>query len=256
MSLRPRLLAGEVMLSGMLSELRNPSAMSLFRTAGLDSLIIDMEHGTYDWADVAAMISVGKGCGLEMVVRVPEVRREPIQKVLDAGADGILVPMVDEAVQAAEVVRMARYPPDGERGAALRRAHAAYRVVPDTAAYLREANDAVGVMVQVETALSVRNAAAISAVPGVDALFVGPWDLSISRGVPGDVWSADARAVYAAVRETAQRHGIAAAIHVTDADQAGELLDEGFTYVSLTSDVSALADSISASTAAARLHIR
>lgn len=255
MSLRHNLLDGRLTVAGLISEITNPRIVTMLKTAGLDSVIVDMEHGSYDWSETSAMIAVGAAAGFDIVVRVPEIRKEPIQKVLDAGAHGILVPMVDDAGQAREAVRLAKFPEQGERGVALRRAHSDFRVLADPAAYMAQANDDVAVMVQIETVTAVRNADEIACVPGVDVLFVGPWDLSVSARRPGQTWTPQAREAYAHVRAVASKHGKAAGIHVVDAKQAAELACEGFGYVSFTSDVSALMDSITDGAAQVRARV-
>lgn len=100
MSLRKRLITGELTLSTVISEVRNPNLARMLATAGLDSMIIDMEHGTFGWPDMSVLIAVARGCGLAPVVRIPEIRREAILKPLDAGAAGILVPMVNSVEEA------------------------------------------------------------------------------------------------------------------------------------------------------------
>lgn len=241
MSLKRRLAAGELTISTMVSEVRNPNLARMLATAGLDSMIVDMEHGTFGWPDMAAMIAVARGAGLAPVVRIPEIRRETVLKPLDAGAAGILVPMVNSVEEAREVVRLAKYPPAGARGTALRRGHSDYRSV-SAEGYLRSANEEVAVLVQIETTTALGLADDLARVDGVDALFVGPFDLSVDMGIPGRVWEPPIRDAYSKVVAAAGRNGVASGIQLFDVDQARELVGEGVRYLSFSSDVNMLVD--------------
>lgn len=248
MNLRKRLLNGDLTLAAMISEITNPAIVTMMKTAGADSIFLDLEHGTFDWSAVTAMINLGEACGIYVVVRVPEIRREPIQKVLDAGAHAVVVPMVNTVEQAKEVVRLAKYPPEGDRGIALRRSHSQFQIVADPMSYMQGENADVAIMVQVETVESVSSAEQIAQVDGIDTLFVGPWDLSASAGAPGQTWTENSRRLYSKVMACAHRHKKTAAIHVTDAEQAAELATEGFNYISMATDVAALIDTVSRGT--------
>jgi 2-keto-3-deoxy-L-rhamnonate aldolase RhmA len=247
-ALRERLRRNELIVAAMITEFANPAIVTMMTAAGADSVFLDLEHSTFDWPSIATIIALGDRCGLHVAVRVPEIRREPIQKVLDAGAHALVVPMVNTPEEARDVVRLAKYHPDGERGVALRRAHSNFVAPPDPADYMRTANSSVAIMAQIETKRGVSAAAQIAEVDGIDVLFVGPSDLSASNGSPGATWSNESRESYATVLASAQRHGKSAAIHVTDLAQAIELAVSGFRYLSVATDVSAIIDTIAAST--------
>jgi 4-hydroxy-2-oxoheptanedioate aldolase len=240
-SLRKRLATGDLTLSTMVSEVRNPNLARMLATAGLDFMIIDMEHGTFGWPDMSALIAVARGYGLAPVVRIPEIRRETILKPLDAGAAGILVPMVNSVEEAEEVVRLVKYPPAGIRGTALRRGHSDYRSV-SAEEYLRMANEEVAILLQVETTRALERVDELARVDGVDALFIGPFDLSVDMGIPGRVWDPLIREAYSKVIAAGQRNDVAVAIQLFDVDQAGELIREGVRYLSFSSDVNMLID--------------
>src|SRR5262245_47130450 len=139
-ALRQRLRRGDLLLGCIISEVRTPSVPCLLAQNGFDYMIIDNEHGSYTSETVADLVAGARAVDFPVIVRVPEIRREAILKPLEAGAAGLLVPQVDTAEQAAEVVQYAKYAPLGKRGVALRRAHNRYQNV-DAAAYLREANE-------------------------------------------------------------------------------------------------------------------
>jgi len=185
-SLKKRLGKGDLVVGIMISELRNPNFVHLLAQSGYDFFIIDNEHGAYSPETVSDIIAAARGAGIVPIVRIPEIRRETILKPLDSGAAGLLVPLVNTAEQAREVIFHAKYPPLGNRGVALRRPHSLYRKV-NAADYLRQANEETLIAVQVETPQAVQNLPAIVSVPGIDAVFVGPIDLSVSLGIPGEV---------------------------------------------------------------------
>lgn len=232
---------GSVAVGTMLSEVRNPNIATMMRTAGLDFFIIDMEHGTYGWPEMAALIAVARACGLEPIVRVPEIRRETIIKPLDAGASGLLVPMVERPEQAEQVVYHAKYPPLGHRGAALRRAHSRYRKAP-AAEYLRDANAFTYLMVQIETQSALDAVEQISAIPGIDALFIGPFDLSVSLGVPGESSHPRLRDAYQKIIGATSRAGLSTGMQFMNLDEAETMIAEGINIVSFSSDVNMLVD--------------
>lgn len=252
MSLRHRLAAGELTISTMISEVRNPNIARMLGTAGLDSMIIDMEHGTFGWPDMSAIIAVARGVGIEPVVRIPEIRRETVLKPLDAGAAGILVPMVNSQDEAKELVRWVKYPPIGFRGLALRRGHSDYRPVA-AGEYLRQANDEVAILLQIETTLAIERIDELASIEEVDAIFVGPFDLSVDMGIPGKVGEPEISQAISQVIAAGKRHGVAVGIQVSDADRARELVREGIRYLSFSGDVDLLIDHLSRTAKSLRL---
>ena len=178
---RNRLRQGEL-LRGVLLNLPSAAVAEILAGAGFDWLFIDAEHGAIDTGDLVAILQAVER-DLACVVRVPALSGGAIKRALDMGAAGIIVPQVDTAEQAAEVVRFARYAPQGDRGMGLARAH---RYGFGLREYIAAANDAVAVIVQAEHARAVENIDRIAAVPGIDAIFLGPLDLSASLGHAGD----------------------------------------------------------------------
>ena len=182
--LRNKIRRGETVLGTMLSELANPNLARIMKVAGFELVIVDCEHGYFDFSQLGAIASLGKAVGLPVFARVPTISREWITKVLDMGCEGLLVPMVDTPEQAVEIVKFARYSPIGQRGISTMRAHTDYSP-PLLTEYLKLANERVCILVQIETRRAVRNAAAIGAVEGIDALIIGPNDLASDFGTPG-----------------------------------------------------------------------
>jgi 2-keto-3-deoxy-L-rhamnonate aldolase RhmA len=240
-SIKQRLKNNELVLGTFVSELRNPNVAYLLAQCGFDYLIFDNEHGAFSHETVSDMIAASRGAGIDVIVRIPEIRREAILKPLDSGAAGLLIPQVNTAEEAAEIVRHAKYPPWGSRGAATRRAHNRYAHA-DAATFLKQANEKTFIAVQAETTEAIANADAIAAVEGIDAVFCGPFDLSISLGIPGDV--NHPREVEAVDQMVAacQRHGKASGILMFDPAHLTPWIDKGMRFIAYSSDVNMLAD--------------
>jgi len=180
-------------LLGTMVTLASAASAEVLGSLGFDWLFIDGEHGpleTRELTQILQAVSHKTAC----IVRVPEAAEVPIKKVLDLGAHGIIVPQVNTAEQAANVVRWARYAPEGARGVGLARAHG-YGVT--FREYVAAANREIAVIVQAEHVRAVENIEAIVRVPGVDAVLLGPYDLSASLGKMGEIEHPD---VVAAIR--------------------------------------------------------
>jgi len=193
---RSRLHGGETLLGTMLA-LPSPAIAEILAGIGFDWLFIDGEHGPLGTTEVLAILQAADR-DTACLVRVPAADEVAIKRVLDLGAAGIVVPQVNTAEQAAAVVRYARYAPAGARGVGVARAHRyglAFRE------YVETANDFVTVVVQAEHIDAVNHIEAIVAVEGIDAVLLGPYDLSASLGRMGQV---DHPAVVEAIERVAR----------------------------------------------------
>jgi len=170
-------------LIGTMVTLASASSAEVLASLGFDWLFVDAEHGPLETRELLGILqSVGDKAAC--IVRVPEAAELPIKKALDLGAHGIIVPQVNTAEQAADVVRWSRYAPEGARGVGLARAHGYGLKFRE---YLSAANREIAVIVQAEHARAVDNIDAIVRVPGVDAVLLGPYDLSASLGKMGQI---------------------------------------------------------------------
>ncbi len=236
LSLRARLKAGELVVGTMISEVRSPNLAHLLARAGYDYFIIDNEHGSYSPETVSDMIAAARGAGIAVMVRIPEIRKETILKPLDAGAAGLLVPQVHTPEQAKEIMVHAKYPPAGNRGAALARPHCLYQKV-NAREYLQQANEETLIVVQAESPEAIENAETIAKVPGVDAIFVGPFDLSVSLGFPGDMNNPKEIQAMERVVNACSRCGIASGIQLSDQQSTQQWIKKGMRLISYSSDV-------------------
>ena len=250
-NIRARLAAGDVLIGTMLVEIRNPVIARMLATTDIDFVIIDMEHGTYSWETMQSIIVMARASGMDAVVRVPEIRRETIMKPLDAGAHALLIPQVNDVAQAREIVEFAKYAPLGKRGTALGRAHCDYRAV-DPCCYLATANDGVGVIIQIETQQAVASVDALASVVGVDAMFVGPMDLSVDMGIPGEVGHPRIIDAIETVVRAGERHGVATGIQLFNAQSVSAMAQRGVRMISYSTDVQLILGQLGAVVATVR----
>jgi len=173
---RGRCTGGEVTI-GTFAAIPHPVAIEVTAASGVDFICIDWEHAQIGRERIEDLVRAADVHGVPAMVRVPGHEPESIAAVLDAGAAGVLVPRVSTAEQARAAVQATRYPPVGARGVGPGRAAAYGYRIPD---YLASANENLLLAIQVETAEGLANIDAIAAVDGVDVIFIGPGDLSVS----------------------------------------------------------------------------
>ena len=238
--LKTKLKNGGLVIGTMISEIRNPNLVYMLAQCGFDFFIIDNEHGAYSPETISNMIAAARGAGISIVVRIPEIRREAIMKPLDSGAAGLLVPMVNTADQAKEIMTYAKYPPMGERGVALSRAHSSYGR-PNAAEYLNQANQTTFIAVQAESPQAIENLESIASTPGVDAIFVGPADLSVGMGIPGQITHPKEVEAIEKVLAICQKHDVVPGIHMSKRETLKDWIRRGMRFVTFSSDVDLLA---------------
>lgn len=211
-----------------------PSTERLAR-AGYDYVCLDGQHGLLGYQGILnGLIAIDAAGGATGVVRVASHDRAAICRALDAGARGIIVPLVDDAEQAAAAVAATRYPPNGVRSYGPMRS--SLRIGPAPA----EADASVVVLAMIETPQGLANVESISATPGLDGVYIGPADMALAVGAehPGDpAVAAEFDAALARVRAAADAAGIAVGIHTPDGATAARRLAEGFTFASVSSDL-------------------
>jgi len=235
---RNKLRAGEPTLGCFLG-LGSPNVAELLAHAGFNWLVVETEHNGLDSAEIQHMLMAINGTEAVPLVRIPSANPVYIQRALDIGAMGIVVPMVRTAEEARAIVAATRYPPQGTRSfGPLRASHYTF----DNADYLARANDHMLVMLIVETKEAVENLEAIAAVPGIDALFLGPFDLCLSLGLnPMLQPFPEVEAVIKRMLAVGMELGVAAGMGVTTPDQLCQRLSQGFTMLAYGSDYTILA---------------
>lgn len=213
-----------------------PSSYSteIMARQGFDSLTLDMQHGVVDYQVAISMLqAIGTVPGLTPFARVPWVDPGRVMKILDAGVLGVICPMVNNRETAEELVKMCSYPPRGYRSFGPIRAKVYWGND-----YHEHINDSVVVMPQIETVEAIENLDEILSVDGIDAVYVGPSDLSMALGRPPRAGQSDPVCVEARdkIVEACKRHGVVAGIHQQNAEGALEQIRRGFRFVTIASD--------------------
>jgi 2-keto-3-deoxy-L-rhamnonate aldolase RhmA len=249
--LKRKILAGEGAVGTFVVEFRQPSIMILLANAGFDFATIDNEHGAFSIETIADLSKTAVYAGLTPLVRIPDLSYPHIAQTLDVGAQGLMVPRITTPDQVRQVIRMMRYPPLGERGNAMERGLTRFRSGPVLEA-LEAIHQETFLIIQIETLEAVNSLEQILAIDGVDAVLIGPNDLSIALGVPGQT---DHPRVQEAIEHTiqlCQKTGICPAIHMGKIDMAVDWANRGMRLVSTGSEVAFINRGGSASVTALR----
>jgi 4-hydroxy-2-oxoheptanedioate aldolase len=224
---------------GLWSGLCSSLVAEVIGGAGFDWIVIDSEHAPNDLAGVIGQLQTLAGnSSVEPVVRIPIADVVTIKRHLDAGARSLLIPMVNTADAAAEIVSATRYPPAGIRGVASM--HRASRFGREKN-YLRDAAEEICVLVQVETKKALQNLDKIAAVTGIDGIFIGPSDLAADLGYLGDPGHPEVQAAIGDAVSRGRRAGKSMGILSFDREAANRYLEMGFSFVAVGSDVGILA---------------
>lgn len=224
---------------GVWVKLPVPEVLEVLAVSGADFVVLDCEHGSFDRRCMSTMVGVARGLALTVFVRVLGHLPSDVQPPLDAGADGLFVPHVDDASTARQVIDACRFPPVGSRpGSPTTRAGNWGRT--SIADYVSRGNTEVTIVAQIESPAAVTSASEIIEVEGVDAIFVGPFDLAMSSGLSPD--DPEFQAMVASVEGVARTvalGGVAA-----NPAEAAELVERGYSFVMLGADTSLLAGAV------------
>jgi len=211
-----------------------PSTAEALGCAGFDFLVVDMEHTPVDTPEMVEMLRTIAGTPAQAMVRL--VWNDPVwlKRVLDGGAQTVLLPFVQTAEEAKRAVAATRYPPDGIRGVAGNHRGSRFGTVPD---YLKNAASELCVMVQIETVKGLDNLAAIAAVPGVDSIFIGPSDLAASMGFLGDVGNPAVQEKLQSAAKQLRQLGKPCGILGMNPEMVAKCVDYGYNWIAIGSDM-------------------
>jgi 2-dehydro-3-deoxyglucarate aldolase/4-hydroxy-2-oxoheptanedioate aldolase len=237
----PALLRSGKSTYGTFLGLGTPLTAEIAAIAGLDWVLLDLEHGASSESDIGDTVVSAGAYGIPTIVRVESNERIRIGRALDAGAAGLMIPRIETVEQVHAVLRCMTYPPKGERGVATYNRSAAWGT-DVTGIYAGRESVCI---IQIETLGALAKVEEIAAIDGVDVLFVGPLDLSFALGVPQEFKNEKYLEATNRVIAAAQAHGKVAGILAPDADAAQELRDRGFNFVVIGSDSTILTKSIS-----------
>ena len=229
---RARLQAGETLVGTMVT-LPTAATAEILADCGFDWLFVDAEHGPLDTGDILGILQA-VGHRVSCIVRVPECSEAWIKRVLDLGAHGVIVPQTNSAETVAEVVRHARYAPGGGRGVGLARAHGyGFRFRE----YVQSANDETAVIVQAEHRDAVNNIEQIVRVPGIDAVLLGPYDMSASYDKMGQIDDPEITEAIRRVISTCRSAGIPVGSFGVTADAVRSYAEQGCQFLCAGVDV-------------------
>jgi len=232
--LKTKLLKNQLTIGSWIT-LDSPNIAEIMAQAGFEWLTIDMEHSVITIEAAQKLIQIIEGCGMIPLVRDGENNPNLIKRVMDAGAYGVIVPMVNTRDQAEAAVKAVKYPPVGTRGVGLARAQG-YGF--DFDEYAATVNEQSVVIVQVEHIESVRNLESILSVDGVDGCIIGPYDLSGSLGVPGNFTHPDVLAALKRVEQVCKTMKVPLGMHVIQPDYrlVIESAKKGYTFIAFSLD--------------------
>lgn len=236
-SMKAALKQGEVVFGPMVSEIRSPGIGILFAQAGFDFFFVDMEHGSFSMETVSDMIMAARAAEIPLIVRPPSRKaHEYLSRPLDSGAAGLLIPQIQNVEDVKNIVRWCRYPPVGERGMALARQQTFFDA-GNPVQTMAQLNEDVLIALQIEHKQAVADLDQILSVPGIDVAFVGPSDLSVSLGKPGQ--GNDPVVVEAVQRviDVCNEKGVIPGIHTGSVEMAQYWIDRGMKMIGFKTDI-------------------
>ena len=249
-NLKTRLAEGRVPVGHMIWEFATRGMATMAEAAGLDFVLIDMEHGLFSAAQVADLIAWFRPTSVTPMVRIPTPEYHFIARVLDAGALGIMTPNVRDGATARHIARSVRYAPEGRRGLGLGGSVTGYQAL-DFRSFMEASNEAVTIINQIESQEGLDNLEEIAAA-GADVLWVGQADLSQALGIPGEFDHPRFKAALAQVVDCARTHGLGAGIQPSSEEQMLAWRDAGFNVISYSVDTAVYAAALTAGCEAVR----
>jgi 2-dehydro-3-deoxyglucarate aldolase/4-hydroxy-2-oxoheptanedioate aldolase len=236
---------GRIPVGHMILEFGTRGIGQILETAGLDFAIIDMEHTSFSMEEVSNLIAWFKATTVAPFVRIPQIERHFIARIMDAGALGIMAPDVRSADQLEAVVKAVKYPPLGERGSALGLAQSDFKRV-NAREFMEYSNGNTAIICQIESPQGIENLESICSTPGLDVLWVGHFDLSQTLGILGQFHHEKFLDALRQIVSAAKKHGLAMGGQPRTREQAQEWVEMGFNVISFASDVSVYLEAMSA----------
>lgn len=213
-----KLRGGERIVGTMVRMVRNPAIAQIAYHSGLDFIMFDLEHGPHSIETVSDVAKVARSVGLGVFARVPELAKGYVSRLMDAGVEGIMVPMISTPEEAKLLVKWSRFAPIGDRGLGSNGEMTDFGGMgSDAPTFMAEQNRKTLAIAQIETAEAIEHIDAIAATEGIDVLLIGPNDLAISLGVPGNIMGDITQDAIAKVAAAAKKHDKVFCIHGSDA---------------------------------------
>ena len=241
MNLKTKLSNNELTIGSWIT-IGHTNVAEIMANAGFEWLVIDMEHTSIDFTTAQNIISTIQANGAKALVRVGKNEEVIIKKVLDSGADGIIVPMVKCKSDALEAIDYAKYPPIGKRGVGL---YKAQKYGTGFEEYKKWVEEELVIIAQIEHIEAVRNIQEIITTDGIDGIIIGPYDLSGSMGHPGEFYREDVESAINDVLESCKKHNFPAGFHIVESDPLNlvKRIEQGCTFLAYSLDFFFLGDS-------------
>jgi 2-dehydro-3-deoxyglucarate aldolase/4-hydroxy-2-oxoheptanedioate aldolase len=230
---------GTTVLGTMVVEFTSPEVARMMAAVGFDYIFIDTEHSAFNHESVTNIIRAGRSMDLTCIVRVPDNAYHLIARTLDLGAHGIMVPRTETRAQVENIIRAAKYPPWGSRGCGIRPIITDYEL-GTIADQIEHLNKDTIVVIQIESTLAVESIDELVSVKGVDVALIGPNDLSISLGVPGDYEHPSMVEAVQKVVDSCAKHGIASGMHIRNMAILQYWMERGMRFITCSTDVEML----------------
>jgi 2-keto-3-deoxy-L-rhamnonate aldolase RhmA len=231
-----KIASGGVAFGTLVLEFDSTGLARIAAAAGADFVLFDMEHSGWTVETVRRLMTASRAADVVPIVRPPGTQYQMISGPLDMGTMGLMLPMVESEEQARQIVRSAKYPPVGMRGAAFGVAHDDYSG-GDVGDKMRTANEETLLIAQIETAGGLENVDRIAAVDGIDVVWIGQFDLTASLGIPGQFTHPDYLRALERVVDAATRHGKTAGFMTTSVEEGQSLLALGFRILAYWGDI-------------------
>lgn len=230
------LATGDVCVGTMVFEFKTPGIGRIIGKAGAEFAVFDMEHTGWSLETIGLLIANTRSTDVAPFVRIPATEYHFAARCLDVGAMGIMVPMVESAEQARQIVAFSKYPPAGRRGAAFGLAHDDY-TDGDVGEKIRSANEESLIIALIETGTGVENVDEIASVDGIDVLWIGHFDLTNSLGIPAQFDHPHYLQAVDRVSQACERHGKAAGFMVSGVGDAVSMIEKGFRCLAYWGDI-------------------
>lgn len=227
---------GGVCYGTMLRILRSPQAVALTASQKWDYIILDTEHNDYNMETLANMAFVAKYEDIGFFVRVPDKLYHQMAQMLDVGAEGLVLPQVKTRAETEHILLSTKYAPMGKRGVSVSEAVTRFRSF-DVVGYTQYANDENMTIVQIESETGVNNVREIVSTPGVDAIMIGPSDLTMDMGIPGQFHHPRVEEAFHTIIATCNEYGVAPGIHLSSMDDVRKWVREGMRFVTYSYDI-------------------
>jgi 2-dehydro-3-deoxyglucarate aldolase/4-hydroxy-2-oxoheptanedioate aldolase len=245
-AVKEKLRRGEVAVGTMVFEFASPGLPAILATTGADFAIYDMEHNGLSLETLRALMSWSRGVGPTPLTRVPAIDPQFIAHALDVGALGVMVPNVETVEQARTIVDAMKYPPVGHRGAAFGFGHDDFERAADVGAHVAALNERSLLIAQIESQRGLDNVDEIAAVEGIDVLWVGHFDLTLSMGIPGQFQDRRYLDAMARVAAACQRRGLVGGFNVDNLEGGRHWIGQGFRMIAFSADFRLMAGALRA----------